>query len=45
MAIRDVFGQVLFSYAAKEDGVLLYQTVSLGIEKNRPMIAYGIMDH
>ena len=43
--IRDAFGQLLFSYAAKEDGVLLYQTVSLGIEKNRPMIAYGIMDN
>ena len=42
--IRDVFGQLLYSYAAKGDGVLLYQTVSLGIEKNRPMIAYAITE-
>lgn len=26
---------------AKDDGVLLYQTASLGIEEGRPMIAYG----
>ena len=27
------------------DAEFLYQTVSLGIEKNRPMIAYGIMEN
>ena len=40
--IRDIFGGLLYSYTAKGDGVLLYQTVSLGIEKNHPMIAYGL---
>lgn len=42
--IRDAFGQLLYEVTAKGDGVLLYQTVSLGIEKNRPMVAYGLMD-
>ena len=42
--IRDIFGRQLYSYTAKKDGVLLYQTVSLGIEKDCPMIAYGIMN-
>ena len=40
--ICGVFGDELFVYRAKEDGVLLYQTASLGIEKGTPMIAYGI---
>ena len=40
--IRDVFGHVLYTHRAEEDGVLLYQTVSLGIEKGSPMTAYGI---
>ena len=40
--IRDIFGRTLFSCFAKDDGILLYQTSSLGIEKDHPMIAYGI---
>jgi len=40
--IRDVFGNVLQTYLAKDDGVVLYQTASLGIEKDHPMIAYGM---
>ncbi|MBQ6603300.1 MAG: succinylglutamate desuccinylase/aspartoacylase family protein [Eubacterium sp.] len=40
--IKDVFGTVLYTYTAKDDGVLLYQTASLGIEKGHPMVAYGM---
>lgn len=40
--IRDVFGNLLFTYVAKDNGVLLYQVASLGIEKGAPMIAYGV---
>ena len=40
--ICDVFGEELFAYRAKEDGIVLFRTASLGIEKGRPMIAYGV---
>ncbi|MBO5986593.1 MAG: succinylglutamate desuccinylase/aspartoacylase family protein [Lachnospiraceae bacterium] len=40
--IKDAFGHTVYSYVAKGDGVLLYQTISLGIEKDRPMVAYGL---
>lgn len=39
--IRDAFGDVKTRVFAKCDGVVLYQTASLGIEKGKPMIAYG----
>lgn len=40
--IRDVFGKVLSACTAEDDGVILYQTESLCIAENTPMIAWGI---
>lgn len=42
--IKDYFGNVLFSYYAKHDGIILYETISLCIMKDSPMVAYGIWD-
>mgnify|MGYP000297315875 CR=1 FL=1 len=39
--IRSIYGETLFRISAEADGVLLYQTASLGIETGAPMIAYG----
>lgn len=39
--ICDIFGKQLHEEFAKYDGVVLYQTASLGIEKGCPMIAYA----
>jgi len=39
--IRDYFGNVIKSYAAKEKAVILYQTASLCVVKNGLVIAYG----
>lgn len=39
--IRDIYGELLEQIYAKTTGVILYQTVSLGIEAGTPMIAYG----
>lgn len=39
--IRDCFGNVLESYKAEFEGVLLYQTISLAIAVDDPLIAYG----
>ena len=39
--VRDYFGNLLQVCKAKSDGVLLYQTRSLSILKDGPMIAYG----
>lgn len=41
--IRDVFGALLYESFAQDNGVILYQTVSLGIEQGTPMIAYGVL--
>lgn len=40
--IRDYFGNVLFQYIAKSDGVILFQVSSLSILKDGPMIAFGV---
>ena len=40
--IRDYFGNVLFCEIAPQDGVLLYQTASLNIVENGPMVSYGV---
>ncbi len=42
--IRDYFGEVLFTCTAKHDGIILYETISLCIMENTPMVAYGIWD-
>ncbi len=41
--IRDIYGDMLAHVNAEVDGVVLYETVSLGIEKGMPMIAYGMV--
>ena len=40
--IRDYFGRSLFTEVAPADGVLLYQTASLNIVENGPMVSYGV---
>lgn len=39
--IKDYFGNVLFTCYAKQDGIVLYETISLCIIKDGPMITYG----
>ena len=39
--IRDNAMRAICSVFAEAGGVILYQTISLGIEKGKPMIAYG----
>ena len=40
--IRDSFGKPGFVCRAEEDGMILYQTVSLTVVKGGPMVAYGV---
>ena len=42
--IRNIYGEQLCSIRAEVDGVVLYQTASLGIETGTPMIAYGELE-
>lgn len=42
--IRDYFGNVLHSYHSEFDGVILYQTASLTVIKDGPMLAYAQLD-
>ncbi|MDO5096445.1 MAG: M14 family metallopeptidase [Peptostreptococcaceae bacterium] len=39
--IRDYFGKTLQQYSAQFDGVILYQTASLTVLKDGPMLAYA----
>ena len=39
--VRDVWGTLLQEYRAEYDGIVLYQTVGLGIQTGDPLIAYG----
>lgn len=39
--IRSIYGETLFRISAEAEGVLLYQTASLGIKAGTPMIAYA----
>lgn len=41
--ITDFFGKTIAACTAKADGVLLYQTSSLAIMKDSPMVAYGVL--
>ena len=41
--IRDYFGKTIHTAIAKNDGVLTYQTSSLSIIKDGPMITYGVI--
>lgn len=40
--IKDYFGETLHEVSAPEDGMILYQTASLNILKNGPMLSYGV---
>ena len=42
--IRNIFSEPLCRIHAETDGVVLYQTASLGIEAGAPMIAYGELE-
>lgn len=42
--ICDYFGKELFACKAKMDGIILYETISLCIMKDSPMVAYGTWD-
>lgn len=42
--IRDYHGEEICEITAPEDGMILYQTVSLNILKDGPMISYGVPD-
>lgn len=42
--IRDYFGNILETCVAKQGGIILYETVSLCIMENSPMVAYGKWD-
>ena len=42
--ICDYFGRELFVYRAKMGGIILYQTISLCIMKDTPMVSYGTWD-
>ena len=39
--IKDFFGNTLATYYSEVKGVILYMTVSLSIEKDEPLVAYG----
>jgi len=41
--IRDYFGSTVHTCYALSDGIILYQTYSLTVLRNGPMIAYGIL--
>ncbi len=42
--IRDYFGEELEVCAAKQDGIMLYETVSLCVMEGSPLVAYGSWD-
>ena len=42
--IRNIFSEPLCRIHAETDGVVLYQTASLGIKTGTPMIAYGELE-
>ena len=42
--IRDIYTERLCSIFAEADGVVLYQTASLGIAAGTPMIAYAELE-
>ncbi|MEG1496326.1 MAG: M14 family metallopeptidase [Clostridiales bacterium] len=42
--VRDYFGNIISTCFAKKNGIVLFQTVSLNVLKNDPLIAYGVCD-
>lgn len=41
--LRDVWGNLLYSCRAQYNGIVLYQTVALGVKEGDPLIAYGMV--
>ena len=39
--MRDIWGNLLREYRADYPGIILYQTVGLGVKAGDPLIAYG----
>lgn len=39
--LRDVWGNVLATFSAEYDGIVLYQTVGMGVQAGDPLVAYG----
>ena len=39
--VRDIWGNLLLEYRADYPGIILYQTVGLGVKTGDPLIAYG----
>lgn len=39
--LRDIWGELLGEWHAEYDGIVLYQTVGMGISQGDPLIAYG----
>lgn len=42
--IKDCFGKELCTFRAEFDGIILYQTISLAIPKDDPLVAYGKLE-
>ncbi len=42
--IRDVWGDLKKAYYGEYDGIILYQTVGMGIKEGDPLVAYGMME-
>ena len=42
--IKEYFGKELFTCHAKHGGIMMYETISLCIMKDSPMVAYGVWD-
>ena len=43
--IEDFWGNALNEYRAETDGVVLYHTISLSVNKGMPLVAYGMEGH
>lgn len=41
--LKDVWGKLLYSCRSEYDGIILYQTVVLGVKEGDPLIAYGMI--
>lgn len=41
--LKDVWGNLLFSCHTQYNGIVLYQTVALGVKAGDPLIAYGML--
>ncbi|MFT4104328.1 MAG: M14 family metallopeptidase [Lacrimispora sp.] len=42
--VKDVWGELKKAYYGEYDGIILYQTVGMGIKKGDPLVAYGMVE-